>query len=90
MDEGRDLFIMLMLKNLWSRSRWMFSGHGNDVGADSSISRGLHVHTGLQEKKTHSHFLCFSNSFKRILSSGNDRCNRLNEEFVLILWFQNE
>lgn len=45
---------MLMLKNLWSRSRWMFSGLGNDVGADSSISRGLHVHTGLQEKK-HTH-----------------------------------
>lgn len=45
---------MLMLKSLWSHSRWMFSGHGNDVGADSSISRGLHVHTGLQEKK-HTH-----------------------------------
>lgn len=62
MDEGRDLFIVLMLKNLWSRSRWMFSGHGNDVGADSSISRGLHVHTGLQEKNT----LTFSLLFQQL------------------------
>lgn len=42
----------------------MFSGHGNDVGADSSISRGLHVHTGLQEKK-HTHiFFAFPTALK--------------------------